>query len=98
MFIPRTLAQTESRGRGAWLRAVIVGGFLTVAIFAVLSVSVASGQVNLAEGDVATADITAPITVNFISDSQTEAARAAAAEAVEPVYEPIAPLADISDR
>jgi putative nucleotidyltransferase with HDIG domain len=98
MFIPRTLAQTESTGRGAWARAVIVGGFLAVAIFAVLSVSVASGQVNLAAGDVASADITAPITVNFISDSQTEAARVAAAEAVAPVYEPIAPLADIRDR
>ena len=98
MFIPRTLAQTESTGRGAWARAVIVGGFLAVAIFAVLSVSVASSQINLAVGDVASADITAPFTVTFPSDSQTEAARAAAADAVAPVYEPIAPLTDISDR
>jgi putative nucleotidyltransferase with HDIG domain len=98
MFIPRTLAQTESTGRGAWARAVIVGGFLAVAIFAVLSVSVASGGVNLAAGDVATADITAPITVNFISDSETQAARAAAADAVGTQYEQIAPLADIRDR
>jgi cyclic-di-AMP phosphodiesterase PgpH len=98
MFIPRTLAQTESTGRGAWARAVIVGGFLAVAVFAVLSVNVASGQVNLAVGDVANADITAPFTRSFISDSQTEAARAAAAEAVGTQYEQIAPLADIRDR
>src|SRR5712691_10599616 len=32
MFIPRTLAVTESTGRGAWARAAIVGGFLAVAI------------------------------------------------------------------
>jgi cyclic-di-AMP phosphodiesterase PgpH len=98
MFIPRTLAQTESTGRGAWARAVIVGGFLAVAIFAVLSVSVASSQVNLAAGDVASADITAPFTISFVSDSETEAARAAAADAVGTQYEQIAPLADIRDR
>jgi putative nucleotidyltransferase with HDIG domain len=98
MFIPRTLSQTESTGRGAWARATIVGGFLAVAIFAVLSVNVGGGQVNLAAGDVAQADIPAPSRVSFISDSQTEAARTAAANAVAPVYEPIAPWADIRDR
>ncbi len=98
MFIPRTLARTEGPGRGAWARAVIVGGFIAVALFAVLSVNIASGQVNLAVGDVPTTDIPAPFTVSFISDSQSEAARQAAADAVVPVYEPIAPLADIRDR
>ena len=98
MFIPRTLASTESSGRGVWARAVIVGGFLALALFAVMSVSIGTGQVNLAVGDVATADITAPLTVSFFSDSLTEAARTAAADAVAPVYEPIAPLADIRDR
>lgn len=98
MFIPRTLASTESSGRGAWARAAIVGGFLALALFAVMSVSIGTGQVNLAAGDVATSDITAPLTVSFFSDSLTEAARAAAADAVPPVYEPIAPLADIRDR
>jgi putative nucleotidyltransferase with HDIG domain len=98
MFIPRTLAQTESTGRGVWARAAIVGGFLAVAIFTILSVSISSGEVNLAEGDVAQADITAPRTVSFISESQTEAARQAAADAVATQYEPIAPLADIRDR
>jgi putative nucleotidyltransferase with HDIG domain len=98
MFIPRTLARTEGPGRGAWARAVIVGGFIAVAVFTILSVSIASGQVNLAVGDVAQADISAPRTVSFISDSQSEAARQAAADAVAPVYEPIAPLADIRDH
>ena len=98
MFIPRTLADTESSGRGAWARAAIVGGFLAVALFAILSVNIGGGQVNLAVGDVAKADITAPLTVSFFSDSLTEAARTAAEDAVAPVYEPIAPLADIRDR
>ncbi len=98
MFIPRTLAGTESSGRGAWARAAIVGGFLALALFAVMSVSIGTAQVNLAAGDVATADITAPLTVSYFSDSLTEAARQAASDAVPPVYEPIAPLADIRDR
>jgi putative nucleotidyltransferase with HDIG domain len=98
MFIPRTLAGTESTGRGAWARAVIVGGFLAVALFAVLSVSFGGAEVNLTVGDVAKADITATRTVSFISESQTEAERAAAADAVAPVYEPIDSLFDIRDR
>jgi len=98
MFIPRTLSQTESTGRGAWARAAIVGGFLAVAIFAILSINVGTAQVNLSAGDVAQADITAPSTVSFVSDSQTAAAREAAASAVAPVYEQIAPPADIRDR
>jgi putative nucleotidyltransferase with HDIG domain len=98
MFIPRTLARTEGPGRGAWARAVIVGGFIAVAIFAVLSVSIASGQVNLAVGDVATAEISAPRSISFSSDSLTNAARQAAADAVAPQYEQIGPQADIRDR
>ena len=98
MFIPRTLASTESTGRGAWARAAIVGGFLALAIFAVLSVSIGTGQVNLSVGDVANADITASATRSFVSESLTVAARTAAADAVAPVYEPIAPLPDIRDR
>ena len=98
MFIPRTLARTTGPGSGAWARAVIVGGFIAVALFTILSVDVARGQVTLAVGDVATADITAPKTVSFVSDSQWNAARDAAEAAVAPVYAPIAPLADIKDR
>ena len=98
MFIPRTLARTEGPGTGAWARAVIVGGFIAVSLFAVLSIDIARGQVNLAVGDVATADISAPRSVSFISDSQWEAARQAAADAVEPVYAPIGALGDIRDQ
>lgn len=98
MFIPRTLARSTSPGTGAWARAVIVGGFIAVALFTVLSVDIARGQVNLSVGDVATADITAPKSASFISNSQWEAARQAAADAIAPVYAPIAPLADIRDQ
>jgi len=98
MFIPRTLAESKSSGRAAWARAAIVGGFLALTIFAVLSVNVGTGQVNLAAGDVAKDDITAPISWSYFSESLTEAARTAAAEAVSPVYEEIAPRADIRDR
>ena len=98
MFIPRTLASTEGPGEGAWARALIVGGFVAIALFIVLSVSIASGQINLAVGDVAQADISAPFTVSFSSDSLTQAAKQAAADAVEPQYEQIAPRADIRDR
>jgi putative nucleotidyltransferase with HDIG domain len=98
MFIPRTLASTESTGRGAWARAAIVGGFLAVAIFAILSVNIGGEQVNLAVGDVAKTDITAPLTRSFVSDSLTQAARTAAADSVAPVYVEIAPRADIRDR
>jgi putative nucleotidyltransferase with HDIG domain len=98
MFIPRTLARTEGPGTGAWARAVIVGGSIAVSLFAILSLDLARGQVSLAVGDVATADITAPKSASFISNSQWDAARQAAADAVAPVYAPIAPLADIRDQ
>lgn len=98
MFIPRTLAEKESSGRAAWARAAIVGGILALALFAVLSVNVGTGQVNLVAGDVAQDNITAPITTSYFSKSLTEAARAAAEEAVIPVYEEIAPRADIRNR
>jgi putative nucleotidyltransferase with HDIG domain len=98
MFIPRTLASTEVPGRGAWARAVIVGGFVAVALFAVLSANVVSGGLSLAVGDVANADITAPQAVTYTSDARWDAAKQAAADAVARQYEPIAPLNDISDR
>ncbi|MEO8252009.1 MAG: HDIG domain-containing metalloprotein [Chloroflexota bacterium] len=98
MFIPRTLANTEGPGRGAWARAAIVGGFIAVSLFTVLSVNFSSGQINLAVGDVAQADINSPFAVTFTSASQTEAARQAAADAVPPQVEQIAPPADIRNR
>ena len=97
-FITRTLAGAEGPGRGAWARAVIIGGFLAVALFAILSANAVSGGVSLGVGDVAKTDLSAPFSVSFISDSETLAARRAAADAVSTVYEPIAPLPDIRDR
>src|SRR5918996_2074173 len=98
MFVPRTLAQTEGGpARAAWLRALTVGLFLTVALFAVLSFSLGSGGISLTVGEVAQSDIRAPRAVTFVSESQTEADRRAAAEAVQTVYEPIAPIQDIRE-
>jgi membrane-associated HD superfamily phosphohydrolase len=98
MFIPRTLAASRSTPeRAAWLRAVLVGMVLTMTLFAILTVSLGSGQVSLAVGDVAQDDISASHAVSFESASQTEAERDAAAEAVQTVYEPIAPLVDVRD-
>ena len=99
MFIPRTLAETEGGGgRGPWARALIVGVLLAVSLWAILSVNVASGQVSLAVGDVAQADIRSPSSQSFVSESLTNAAREEAADQVGTVYVPIAPLADISEQ
>ena len=99
MFIPRTLAETEGGGgRGPWARALIVGVLLAVSLWAILSVNVASGQVSLAVGDVAQADIRSPSSQSFVSESLTNAAREEAADQVGTVYVPIAPPADISDQ
>ncbi|HEX6474309.1 MAG TPA: hypothetical protein VF114_04380, partial [Candidatus Limnocylindria bacterium] len=99
MFIPRTLAETEGGGgRGPWARALIVGALLAVSLWAILSVNVASGQVSLAVGDVAQADIRSPGSLGFVSESLTNAAREEAADQVSTVDVPIAPLADIADQ
>src|SRR5438093_3949596 len=98
MFIPRTLTETELPGRGAWLRALVVGAILAGAIFAILTFNISTGQAALNVGDVARTDITAPRATSFVSESQTEAARQAAADAVVPKYKQIAPLADIRDQ
>ncbi|HEX2194132.1 MAG TPA: HDIG domain-containing protein [Candidatus Limnocylindria bacterium] len=99
MFIPRTLAETElGRGRGPWVRALGVGGLLALALWAIASVSFAAGQVDLQVGDVPPADIRAPRSVTFVSPSETEKAREAAADDVPPVYVDIAPRADIREE
>ena len=98
MFIPRTLAETEhGRGRGPWVRALIVGTFLFAALWAISSLSIATGQVEFSVGDVAEADITAPSSVSFVSESLTEERRQEAADAVESVYVPTGPRADIRE-
>ena len=99
MFIPRTLAETEhGRGRGPWVRALIVGAILFAAIWAITSVNIAAGQVDFEVGDVAQADIRAPRSASYPSEVLTEELRQEAADAVEPVYLAIAPRADIRER
>ena len=99
MFIPRTLTESEVRtGRGVWARALVIGALLAASLFAILTVTLVATQANLEVGQVASADIRAPRSITFVSTSQTEAARQAAADAVEPVYVPVAPLADIRDQ
>jgi cyclic-di-AMP phosphodiesterase PgpH len=96
MFIPRTLAQTSTGpGRAALARASLVTLLLAAALFSVLSFSFTPGQISLEVNDVARQEIRAPSTVTFTSQSQTEAARVAAAAAVERVYEPIGDPASI---
>jgi cyclic-di-AMP phosphodiesterase PgpH len=96
MFIPRTLTQTDDGpGRGAVARAILVGGLLALALFAILAAPIIPGQVSVRVGDVATDDIRAPRSISFISESQTAAAQQDAADRVAPVYDVIRPLADI---
>ena len=90
MFIPRTLAETSvGPGRAALARAALVAFLLAAALFGILSFSFTPGQISLEVNDVARQEIRAPSTVTFTSQSQTEAARKAAAAAVERVYQPI---------
>ena len=98
MFIPRTLAETEhGRGRGPWVRALLVGALLALVLWAITSLNIPAGQVAFEVGDVAQADITAPDSISFVSTSQTEERQEAAADAVPPQYVPIAPRADIRE-
>ncbi|HET6744787.1 MAG TPA: HDIG domain-containing protein [Candidatus Limnocylindria bacterium] len=99
MFIPRTLAETEGGGgRGPWARALIVGVLLAIGLWAIMTVSFGSGQVSLAVNDVAQSEIRAPTSRTFVSESQTAAAKEEAADRVQTVYVPIAPMADIRDE
>ncbi|HYN64095.1 MAG TPA: hypothetical protein VES36_05775, partial [Candidatus Limnocylindrales bacterium] len=99
MFIPRTLAETEGGGgRGPLARALIVGVLLAIGLWAIMTISVSAGEVNLAVNDVAQSEIRAPRSVSFVSESQTNAAKEEAADGVQTVYVPIAPKADISEQ
>ena len=95
MFIPRTLAELDGRpGRGALLRAIAVGAIVAVGLFFVLSANITLGQESLEVGDIAERDIRAPRDATFVSTSQTEAAREAAAAAIGPLHEQIEPPVD----
>jgi putative nucleotidyltransferase with HDIG domain len=99
MFIPRTLAETEhGRGRGPWVRALIVGAVLFAALWAITSVTIGGGSVDFEVGDVAQNDISAPRTISYESTLQTDEARREAADEVAPVYVAIAPRSDIRDE
>jgi putative nucleotidyltransferase with HDIG domain len=98
MFIPRTLAETEGgAGRGPWVRALLVGGLLALALWIITSVSITAGQADFNVGDVPQSDIRAPVTRSFVSESQTAELRDQAAADVQPIYVPIEPRADIRD-
>jgi putative nucleotidyltransferase with HDIG domain len=100
MFMPRTLAERDRlHPSPRLLRAIGVIGLVTLALTAVLGLSVVPGQVNLAVGERAPQEVRAPRSVSFVSDSQTEEARDQAAQAVPSVYVDIAPPGDIlADR
>jgi putative nucleotidyltransferase with HDIG domain len=97
MFIPRTLAETESARGGAWVRALAVALVLAAALWGVLTFNVSAGQVDLQVGDVAPEEIRAPSTRSFVSQSETQARQDEAAAAVPDVYVPIAPRPDIRE-
>jgi cyclic-di-AMP phosphodiesterase PgpH len=97
MFVSRTLAEGEKPlGRGPIARAVFVTALLAAALATILTLDLTPGQVTLEVGQVAPRDFTAPQTKQFVSDSQTEAAREQAAANVAPVYAQIAPPQDIA--
>jgi len=97
MFIPRTLAGGDTRlGRGPLARAIIVTLLLAAALTAILTLSVVPGQVAPDVGQVAQTEIRASRPTQFVSQSQTDAARLQAASAIPPQYEQIAPPADIA--
>jgi putative nucleotidyltransferase with HDIG domain len=99
MFIPRTLADTEGGGgRGPLARALIVGALLAAILWAIMTFRIGGGEVSYRVGDVAQADITAPASTTFPSESRTEDARQEAADGVQTIYVPIAPLDDIREQ
>jgi hypothetical protein len=95
VFIPRTLSDTAGRPGNAMLwRAIGVAALVATSLFLILSANITLGQENLAEGQVAQRDIRAQRDATFDSASETEAARQAAADAVQPETEIVEPPAD----
>ncbi|MEO6578962.1 MAG: HDIG domain-containing metalloprotein [Candidatus Limnocylindria bacterium] len=92
MFIPRTLS--ESGGSSSAWRAVAVAAIVAASLFLILSANITLGQEDLAAGEVAERDIRAPRDATFVSASETEAAREAAAVAVQDVTQILEPPAD----
>lgn len=69
------------------LRLVAVTGLLVVALGAILSFDMVPAQLGLRAGSPAPETVRAPRTIDFQSDIETAAARAAAAAAVDPQYD-----------
>ncbi|HLF00470.1 MAG TPA: HDIG domain-containing protein [Anaerolineales bacterium] len=80
------------RSSRTWLtiQALLIGGATVAAAIAILSLPVGTtgDSLALAVGDVTVVDIVAPRSVTYVSQVQTETARAAAAAAVPDVYDP----------
>jgi hypothetical protein len=95
VFIPRTLAE-QHRGPGgaAVTRAVVVAALVAVSLFLILSANITVGQENLEVGSIAERDIRAQRDMSYTSDSQTEAARRAAEDEVNPVIDQVMAPAD----
>jgi cyclic-di-AMP phosphodiesterase PgpH len=97
MFMPRTLTERDVHlGRGPLARAVFMTLLITAALTAILTLDLTPGQVTFELNQVAQVDVSAPRTIEFQSDSQTEAAQEQAAAQVAPQYAQIAPRQDIA--
>jgi putative nucleotidyltransferase with HDIG domain len=98
VFIPRTLAETEhGRGRGPWVRALIVGALLAIGLWAITSLSITAGQADFQVGDLAQSEIKSPLNKTYQSNLLTAEQQDAAADAIQPIYEPIEPRADMRE-
>ncbi len=86
------LRSTPDQRRRPWqiAQVLVIGGATVVAVAVILSapIGLAGNNLILAVGDVTSADIIAPRSTTFLSQAQTEAARAAAAAAVADIYDP----------
>ena len=68
-------------------RSIVIGGAIITAATFILAAPLSPGPdaLELAVGDVASVDITAPRSVTYVSQIQSEAARSAAAASVSDV-------------
>ena len=89
MFIPRTLAEADSRPGHGLPRALIVIAIVAAALFLIMSANITVGQENLSVGEIAPRDIRAQRDATFISDSRTQELQDQAADEVVPVTETI---------
>src|SRR5512139_3941470 len=72
------------------IRAWLIGACFTLGVAAILIVPLfTAGRVALDEGDVAREDISAPRTINYVSDILTQQDRDAAERGVTVVYDPL---------